>query len=273
MTNRNIIMGAVLSGVVIIGTVAAVACSSMETPDKIDLASTHTTAAQTTAAASEETAAPVTEAAEETTAVLITAENISYELSTYTDGNISIQYPVLSNLGSQEEPVNQLLKDNALSILNAYDTENGDTSIQIKCQVPSITKKRATAIYKGTASVKGAAHPVNVYYTNTVDLTACKDLGLSDFADPYTMAGYVLSDDVQFDGLSGNSLSAALEERKLMDIQYYTQIFEEADFPFDASKTWPSSFCYEKQGEIYFSIPVSHALGDYAIVKFIPETK
>ena len=58
-----------------------------------------------------------------------------------------------------------------------------------------------------------------------------------------------------------------------MDIEYYTDIFENADFPFDAENYWPSTFSYEKQGEIYFSIPVSHSLGDYAIVKFTPETK
>ena len=41
----------------------------------------------------------------------------------------------------------------------------------------------------------------------------------------------------------------------------------------DAENYWASDFSYEKQGEIYFSIPVSHSLGDYAIVKFTPETK
>lgn len=273
MTNRNIIIGAALSCVVIIGAVVAVACSSMETPDKIDLTSTHTTAAETTQAPTEETSEPQTEPTEETAITLVTGESIAYKLATYTSDGITIQYPVLSNAGSQEAQINQLLKDNALSILKAYDTEDGATSIEIKCQVPSNTKKRATAVYTGTASAAGAAHPVNVFYTNTVDLAACKDLGLKDFTDPYTMAGYVLSDDVQFDGVSGSQLSAILEERKQMDIQYYTQIFKEADFPFDPSETWPSSFCYEKQGEIYFSIPVSHASGDYAIVKFIPETK
>ncbi len=273
MTNRNIIIGAVLSGVVILGAVVAVACSSMETPDKIDLTSAHTTAAETTKAPEDETSEAEPQPPQETGITLITGENLSYEIATYTKDTISIQYPVLSNAGSQEAQINQLLKENALSLLKAYDTEGGNTSITVKCQVPTLTKKRATAIYTGTVSVKGAAHPVNLFYTNTVDLSACKDLGLKDFTDPYTMAGYVLSDDVQFEGISGSQLSAVLEERKQMELSYYTQIFEEADFPFDASQTWPSSFCYEKQGEIYFSIPVSHAAGDYAIVKFIPETK
>lgn len=279
MNNRNMIIGAVLSGAVIVGALIAVACSSRETPDKIDLSSTHTTAAQapesTDAPAETVMAESTAEPEKETQAGNDAAGNISYTLSTYTADGISIQYPVISNMGDQakEEKVNQLLKDNALSLLKAWDTDSGKTAVSVTCQVPSITRKRVSALYSGTASAQGAAHPVNLFYSNTVDLNSCRDLGFDDYADPYTMAGYVLSDDVQFEGLSGDRLSAVLQERKNMDLDYYREIFEQADFPFDAASTWPSSFSYEKQGEIYFSIPVSHALGDYAIVKFIPETK
>ena len=96
--------------------------------------------------------------------------------------------------------------------------------------VPALSQKRITVLYTGYASQEGAAHPVNQFYTNTVDLSSCKDMGLSDFADPYTMAGYVLSDDVEFDGVNGDQLTALLEERSAMDIEYYTDIFENADF-------------------------------------------
>ena len=37
MNNRNIIIGAALAGVVLAGAILAVACSSQETPEKIDL--------------------------------------------------------------------------------------------------------------------------------------------------------------------------------------------------------------------------------------------
>ena len=52
-----------------------------------------------------------------------------------------------------------------------------------------------------------------------------------------------------------------------------TAVFENADFPFSGKETWPESFSYEKQGRIYFSLPVHHALGDYVIVEFDPATK
>ena len=60
MTNRNIIIAAVLSGAVITGAVIAVACSALETPDKIDLASTYTTVAASSEPEPESTAAPTT---------------------------------------------------------------------------------------------------------------------------------------------------------------------------------------------------------------------
>ena len=275
MNNRNIIIGAALAGVVLAGAILAVACSSQETPEKIDLSTIHTTAAETLApeTSSQETA----ETGEESTeAESSSAQSISYEIAAYTEGDsISIEYPVISGMSdpSSQEKANQLLKDNALSILKAWDTESGGCTIEIQCQVPALSQKRITVLYTGYASQEGAAHPVNQFYTNTVDLSSCKDMGLSDFADPYTMAGYVLSDDVEFDGVNGDQLTALLEERSAMDIESYTDIFENADFPFDAENYWPSTFSYEKQGEIYFSIPVSHSLGDYAIVKFTPETK
>ena len=277
MTNRTILIGTILSGVVIAGAVIAVACSSAGKSD-IDLASTHTTAAAadpapTSAPPASSLATTVDETVPQTEATIQSdTANISYGIATYTDGDISIRYPVLSHMDDEkkQEEVNQLLKENALSILKAWDVESGDCTIKIDCKVPSLNRKRVTAIYTGGAEDKIAAHPMSLFYTNTVDLAAVKDMGLSDFTDPLAMAGYVLSDDVQLDGPNGD---VTKEELRQMDLDYYTGIFKEADFPFDASATWPSTFSYEQQGVIYFSVPVSHAVGDYVIVKFTPETK
>ncbi len=270
MNNRTIIIGAALAGVVLAGSILAVACSARETPDMIDLSTIYTSAAEETEAESSSQDDGTTAAADSN------AQNISYEIVTYTDGDsISIAYPVISGMAdsSVQESVNRQLKDNALSILTAWDAESGGCTISIECEVPALTQKKITVLYTGYASQESAAYPVNQFYTNTIDLSSCEDLGLSDFADPYTMAGYVLSDDVEFDGISADTLSAVLEERSLHDIDYYTEMFEEADFPFDAASSWPSTFSYEQEGEIYFSIPVPHSLGDYVLVKYTPSTK
>lgn len=276
MLNRNVIISAAVAGVIVIGAAVAVIVSRSETPDKIDLSSIHTTEAPAqepeTTAPPETTPAPTTQTAAEGDEV----QSLSYQIAAYeSDGKIRIEYPVISQMSdsAKQDQINQYLMENALSLLKAWDTEGGKCTIDIKCQVPALTRKRITALYTGYASADGAPHPVNLFYSNTYDLIAGTDLGLSDFADPYTMAGYVLSDDVQFEETGKGSLADVLEARQMMDIAYYTDIFTKADFPFDAEVTWPSSFSYEKQGIIYFSIPVPHAIGDYAIIKFTPETK
>lgn len=48
-------------------------------------------------------------------------------------------------------------------------------------------------------------------------------------------------------------------------------LFSKADFPYDGS--FPESFSYEYEGDIYVSIPIPHAAGDYVIAIFTPENK
>ena len=63
--------------------------------------------------------------------------------------------------------------------------ETADT-LTVKCEVISADRKRLTAVYKGDRMSNGAAYPVSVFYTNTVDLNQVRNLGLSDYTDGYT---------------------------------------------------------------------------------------
>ena len=71
------------------------------------------------------------------------------------------------------------------------------------------------------------------------------------------MAGYVLSDDVKFSGISSDVEAQVLSYRSSMDLDSLTAVFNSADFPLSSETQWPESFSYEKQGTIYFS-PVSY---------------
>ena len=87
------------------------------------------------------------------------------------------------------------------------------------------------------------------------------------------MAGYVLSDDVEFLGVTQDQKEAFLEYRGSLDLDILTEVFDGADFPRASENAWPESFSYENHGTICFSVPVPHALGDYVIVTFNPSTK
>lgn len=242
----------------------------------------------TTAQAPKETMAPATSAPVEVTTAAETvkapqdtadspdgaAANVSAKLETYQDsssGSVSIQYPVVSNLSDSQtqEAVNKLLFDNATAIAG-FAAKEGPASIDITCQVVAVDRSRLTAVYKGTMQVQGSAYPTNVFYTNTVDLKQVKSLGFNDYSDAYTMAGYVMSGDVEFYQASPDLTQALLDHRASMSVEQYTQLFDQADFPLssDPGASFPESFSYTHEGVLYFSIPVPHALGDYAIVTF-----
>ncbi len=246
--------------------------------EMVDLSGIHTTAA-----VEKETMAPTTEAAstEETeTSVSETGPapviSASIETLTVTDrkagASISVQYPVISELSdaSRQAQVNELLKTNATAWLDALSDEELPDQAQIKCEVKSVDRNRITVVYTGTCSRKDAAYPTNLFYTNTVDLHQVKSLGFNDYSDGYTMAGYVMSDDVQF--VSSDLASELLDYRKGQTVEYFTDLFNQADFPLkkqDGESTiFPESFSYTDKGVLYFSIPVPHALGDYTLVSF-----
>lgn len=272
-TNKKILIGAIGAAVVIGGIAIGLLLS--KTPEKADLSTIHTEAAteapkETLPAA---TQAPETE--ETTEGQEDAASSVSASIETYTSGKVSIQYPAVDQMddASKKDKINELLKTNALSFIKANDIDEANDTLDIKCKVISVDRKRLTATYTGTLSAKGAAHPVNLFYSNTVNLLQAQNLGLDDFTDAYTMAGYVLSDDVKFSGISSDVEAQVLSYRSSMDLDSLTAIFNSADFPLSSETQWPESFSYEKQGTIYFSLPVPHALGDYVLVAFDPTTK
>lgn len=257
--------------VLILSGVCMISGCKAKNREKIDLSSLHTTAA--TEASKETLAATIAPTTEpETTAppaVNVTAAIETYE-STSADKR-TIQYPVVSNMSDPvlQESVNKLLKENATifeTYLEAFDT---NVTAEIKCKVVSIDRKRLTAVYTGSYLVNQAPHPTNVFYTNTVDLTEAKSLGFDDYSDSYTMAGYVMSDDCEFSDASGDLKQELLNYRATQSLETYHELFRRADFPLEeGAATFPESFSYVDQSILYFSIPVPHALGDYALIQF-----
>jgi hypothetical protein len=210
----------------------------------------------------------------------VSHSGMTTSIKSYKDKNVSIQYPVISNLSdkNKEERINQLLKENALSLIHINSIDPIKDTVIIDADIISADSKRITAVYTGTFYAEGAAHPLNFFYTNTVDLNQVKDLGLTDYADPETLAKYVLSDQVKFYDASPELTEALMEARTQMDLNSYVKTFQEADFPIktklsDGTPAFPDSFSYVDKGNIIFSIPVPHALGDFALVSYTPETK
>jgi len=206
-------------------------------------------------------------------------------VETYSKGNIKVEYPSVSGMSdaSLQKKVNDLLKKNALSVMDNYPDskepiDQDKDILDVTCKVISSDTNRITVTYEGYYNMEGAAHPTNLFYANTVNMKTADNLGFSEFADPYTMAGYVLSDDVILKTKDKEITAAFMKGRKDTTLEQYTQCFKNADFPLKTgldgkTASWPDSFSYEEGGEVFFTIPVAHALGDYVIVEYDPATK
>ena len=260
--------------------------------EKIDLSSTHTTAAETMAP---ETSQAETTQAETTASITLDAavENaananstkpsdesgaasavtsIKTAMETYTSGKISIQYPSISLDDSKKTAsINELLKSNALSFIKANKVDEAKDTLAIQCRVLSADRSRISVTYTGLYTPDGAAYPTNVFFSSNIDVNKASNIRLSYFSDPATLAGYVLSDSCSFPLADAELKTALMKEKNTQTLDYYTKLFNNADF--SSNGQFPASFSYDQDGDIYFSIPVSHALGDYAMIVFTPDTK
>lgn len=269
------------------GTLLLAGCGKKH--EKIDLSSTHTTAAAETMApeTDKETTAARTTAAEKTAESTTPAETkkagasgsaqtvkkLATKVNTYTSGGITVEYPSVTNMedSGKAAAIDELLKKNALSVIGARQADGSRDTLQVACKVVSADNKRITVTYTGTFTPAGAAYPTNLFYSNTVNVGKASDMGFSDFSDPASMAAYLLSGDCRFYNVSAETEAELQKAKTALTAEQYTELFKQADFPFTGN--FPDTFSYEDEGTIFFSIPVTHALGDYAIVMYTPETK
>lgn len=268
MTKRTLI----LSAAIFAAAVSISGCKS-KSYEKVDLTSIHTESAQE----SETETMAATTAAQETkeTVAEDKISGVSASLTTYTSGKISIQYPLVSYPGStsKETAANQLLKDNALSVLKGYGVDEEKDSLEVECKIISMDRRRITAEYTGLYSPEGAAHPVNLFFTNTIDFDENANVRLTDYCDSATLADYLLSDQCQLVNVEDEYKADVLASLQQDSKDYYVTLLNGADFSNESSDSFPEAFSYEKQGLVYFSVPVIHALGDYVVIKYTPETK
>ena len=189
------------------------------------------------------------------------------------NNKIFIQYPVIQDLNDDDRTAsaNELLKNNALSILGGWGINEAKDTLELTCKVVSADQSRLTVIYRGYCYPNPASYPSNLFLTNTVDLTEISDVRLSDYADPVQLADYVMSDGVVLSGVNQADQPAILEFLKNTDREQNVALLANADF--GGANGFPGCFSYESNGEIYIMLPVTHELGDYVTVVYTPEDK
>ena len=262
--------------------VCALAFTGCKKREAVDLSSLHTTAAVEKETIPETTEAPTTAPTEESADASKNNTNFSLksEIKKETAGKATVEYPVVSNMkdAEKQKQVNALLRTNAMAIADVHP----DQTLSVKATIEAANLKRIVVSYKGELKNPSTSKTENLFYTNTVDLETVQNMRLSDYADAYTVAGYIASGDYKLESVSANEQSVRSyinSSEKTTD--YYFKKLQAADFSggytADENSTpaasWPEIFSYEKQGIVYVSIPLSSELGNYAIIKYSPDNK
>lgn len=109
-----------------------------------------------------------------------------------------------------------------------------------------------------------------IYYANTINLKTGLDVKLSDYISDFDeLAKYVRSSKVEFVNINDSDRKQVREYVNKTIQSKYVEQMKAADFRNEVLSTWPKIFSYKgEDGAVYFSVKLSSALGNYAIVKY-----
>ena len=201
--------------------------------------------------------------------------SVTENAQSYSKDKSKISYPKLSGINSKiESSVNKAIEDNAKLALDSFASSAG-SSVELKYNVKNQSRNRMSIVYTGT--LKTGNESKKIIFTNNINLDTGESIGLIDFADPLTIANYILSDDVELENATNSQAAGFTEYKKTLTVDTLKALLEDADFPLikknDVNEGFPKLFSYESGGDIFIAIPLSHELGDYVLVKYSPSTK
>ena len=200
---------------------------------------------------------------------------VTENAQSYSKDKSKISYPKLGGINSKiESSVNKAIEDNAKLALDSFSSSVGST-VDLKYNIKNQSRNRISIVYTGT--VKTGNESKKIIFTNNINLDTGESIGLTDFADPLTIANYILSDDVVLENASNSQAAGFAEYKKTLSVDALKALLEDADFPLikknDVNEGFPKMVSYESGGDIFISLPISHELGDYVLIKYSPSTK
>jgi hypothetical protein len=205
------------------------------------------------------------------------AEVASYVLTsqTYSEAGVQIDYPQISEFGDQtkEAAINKLIKDEALQILQYYQSEETEFNLEIAFSVTWQSKGLLSVQYSGIGYTEGAAYPNKLFYTTNINLMSGEKIKLADvvFIDRAFIDRFRDGELVSGEEAARDELKAALQEYlSAMTADDLIALFYRADFLGDSGGsgetgfTLAESYSYFTGDSLGISIGAPHVLGDYA---------
>ncbi|HWP98082.1 MAG TPA: hypothetical protein VN426_14650 [Syntrophomonadaceae bacterium] len=185
------------------------------------------------------------------------ADRYDITKASYTEQNIKIKYPQLSNLHDEnrQKKINELIKTAALMVLDDYRDDIRNLDLNMDYQIKYQGTGFLSIEYLGLAMVKDAAYPVHLLQTTNIDISKEKQLALSDvvtindsFVKKFTAGQYK----AYGSDLNLNSAGMLKEVLSGFSSQDLMESFKQ-----------PTARFYLTQDALGVSIEVPHAVGDH----------
>jgi len=172
--------------------------------------------------------------------------------------NIKIEYPVIIGLSDEnmQKTINEIIMVEALNVYNYYDYEDrGHLELDVTFNIALEDESVLSIQYYGLGYVENAAHPNKLFYTTNIDMLTGVKMRLANLLD--------IEDDFvsMFIGGEFNHVGPLGEEP---DLGYYGS-HDMAKEGLISADNEGSIFSYLTNDSIGISIPVSHAIGGFAL--------
>ncbi len=187
-------------------------------------------------------------------------KNMTLTQMGYGREKLHILFPTVAGLDVPQKvnPVNTMIQQDTLAILNKYDGSEGTFEYQVVYNDGKILALRYTA----ALTTKGAAYPTNVAFTTNVNLETGERISSGAPEKASEIAARLVSGKgYQVEG-EEELQQAVITALKAMEEKTLTESIANADFGPDKTPTVFTSYAGEQK--VTISLPVEHALGDVA---------
>lgn len=193
--------------------------------------------------------------------------------STYTSGNITINYPVIIGMSDEDmqDWANQELYEDAMSIIDLYDVDPDVDTLTVTYEVSVIYRSEFSLVYTGTLEQGSGSHnTINIRLSDDLDLSQQKHIRLEDRLSAAKLSSSILESG-DYTVLSTNFDEETLKNYLASQSEdFYTSLIKTADF---GGADAPVGFSYNSMGNVAVIIPVPHMFGDYAEISIAQQTK
>lgn len=195
-------------------------------------------------------------------------ESKTYDLlsKNYINADIKISYPQLVNLydTKKQNDINDLIKNEALKVLNYYKDSEEAISLEIKYETICRDENLMSIQYTGLGEVKNSAHPNNLFFTTNVSIKDGKKVTLTDVINvnsnlvkklkngDFTVSGNVIDKAEIIERINNNS-----------DEELINMLINADSLDNIGTEKQSDVFTGFKKDSLVISFSVPHSLGDH----------